>query len=215
MVLDEVFLCQHICGSKHLSFFFLCEEDWPWANICCQSSSFCLRKIVAKLTSVPVFLCCVWDATTAWFDEQCQVRAQDLNLWTSGHQSRAWELNHYTTGPTPRITTFAKFLPLESMPLLYRKFWVYFKMGTLLSSLTVHGSSCFFCRQVDLNCCISLESSFSLNFGVVVNPENSFLVMSLYSLWAFLWLWGYHLLLTVIYWDKQDIDYLKEELSIC
>ena len=32
------------------------EEDWPWANICCQSSSFCLRKIVAELASVPVFL---------------------------------------------------------------------------------------------------------------------------------------------------------------
>ena len=32
------------------------EEDWPCANFCCQSSSFCLRKIVPKLTSVPVFL---------------------------------------------------------------------------------------------------------------------------------------------------------------
>ena len=32
------------------------EEDWPWSNICCQSSSFCLRKIVPELTSVPIFL---------------------------------------------------------------------------------------------------------------------------------------------------------------
>ena len=39
-----------------LSLFFFCEEDWPWANICCQFSSFCLRKIVAELTSVPIFL---------------------------------------------------------------------------------------------------------------------------------------------------------------
>ena len=27
----------------------VCEEDWPWANICCQCSSFCLRKIVDDL----------------------------------------------------------------------------------------------------------------------------------------------------------------------
>ena len=36
--------------------FIFCEEDWPWANICCQSSSFCLRKIVPELTSVPISL---------------------------------------------------------------------------------------------------------------------------------------------------------------
>ena len=35
------------------------EEDSPWANLCCQSSFSCLRKIVAELTSVPVFLCFV------------------------------------------------------------------------------------------------------------------------------------------------------------
>ena len=37
-------------------FFFFSEEDWRWANTCCQSSSFCLRKVVAELTSMPVFL---------------------------------------------------------------------------------------------------------------------------------------------------------------
>ena len=47
----------------------VCEEDWPWGNICCQSSSFCLRKIVTDLTSVPIFLCFMWDATTAWLDK--------------------------------------------------------------------------------------------------------------------------------------------------
>ena len=35
------------------------EKDWPWANICCQSSSFCLRKIVAHwaniCASLPLF----------------------------------------------------------------------------------------------------------------------------------------------------------------
>lgn len=38
------------------AFSFFCEEDWSWANICCQPSSFCLRKIGPELTSLPVFL---------------------------------------------------------------------------------------------------------------------------------------------------------------
>ena len=37
-------------------FFWGGEEDWPRVNICCQSSSFCLGKIVAELTSAPIFL---------------------------------------------------------------------------------------------------------------------------------------------------------------
>ena len=41
-------------------FLLMCEEDWPRANIYCQSSYFCLRKIIAELTSVPVFLSFVW-----------------------------------------------------------------------------------------------------------------------------------------------------------
>ena len=32
------------------------EEGWPWANVCCQSSSFCLRKIVTEPTYVPILL---------------------------------------------------------------------------------------------------------------------------------------------------------------
>ena len=43
-------------GPSSVNLFFFSEEDWPWANICCQSFSFCLRKIVPELTSVPVFL---------------------------------------------------------------------------------------------------------------------------------------------------------------
>ena len=31
----------------------------------------CLRKIVAELTSVPIFLCFMWDAAKVWPDEQC------------------------------------------------------------------------------------------------------------------------------------------------
>ena len=53
-----------------LSFLFG-EKDWPLANICCQSSSFYLRKIVSELTSASLPLFCIWDSTTAWFDERC------------------------------------------------------------------------------------------------------------------------------------------------
>ena len=35
---------------------FFGEEVWPWVNIHCQHFSFCLRKIVPELTSVPVLL---------------------------------------------------------------------------------------------------------------------------------------------------------------
>ena len=46
---------QAIIHVLHL-FFFFPEEDSPWANICCQSSSFCLSKICPELMSVPIFL---------------------------------------------------------------------------------------------------------------------------------------------------------------
>ena len=94
------FLLKHIFFFLNLLLFF-CEEGWPWANICCQYSSFCLRKIVAELTYVPIFLCFMWDTNTAWLDEQCQVCAWDLNLQNPGHWSGTCRLNHYATGPAP------------------------------------------------------------------------------------------------------------------
>ena len=60
----------HLSLARAISFSFG-EEEWPWAHIHCQSSFFCLRKIVAELTSVLIFLCFMWDTTTAWLDEQC------------------------------------------------------------------------------------------------------------------------------------------------
>ena len=54
-----------------LPFYFFCEEDWPWANICCQSSSFCLMKTVTELTPLPILLYFMWDAATAWPDKWC------------------------------------------------------------------------------------------------------------------------------------------------
>ena len=54
----------HLLGGAQLLwesgfFFFFGEEDWPWANICWQSSSFCLRKAGPELTSMAIFLCFV------------------------------------------------------------------------------------------------------------------------------------------------------------
>ena len=93
-------------------FLFFWEEDWPWDNIHCQSSSFCLRKIVAELTSVPVFLYFMWDTSTAWLDEQRYVCARDLKLWTQGHRSREREL--YATRLAPSACLFQSFFDLIS-----------------------------------------------------------------------------------------------------
>ena len=57
----------------------------------------CVSKIVTELTSLRIFLYFVWNATTAWLDEQCWVCTRDPNLRTPDHWSWAHELNHYTT----------------------------------------------------------------------------------------------------------------------
>ena len=74
------------------------EECWPWANICCPSSHFCLRKIVPVL----IFHCFVCGMppqhdlmSGVW------VCTQDPNLQTLGHQSRVRKLNHYATRLAP------------------------------------------------------------------------------------------------------------------
>ena len=54
-----------------------------------------------ELTSVPIFLYFMWDATTVWLDEQCQVCAWDPNLRTAGNRSGACKLNPYATRLAP------------------------------------------------------------------------------------------------------------------
>ena len=77
-------------------FFFFCEEDCPWANVSYQSFSFCLRKIVPELTSVPVFLYFVYGTPPQHgLMSSVSVCAQDPGLRTLGHRRRARELNHY------------------------------------------------------------------------------------------------------------------------
>ena len=98
---------KHGYNSNH-STSFACEEDWPWTNNCCQPSSFCLRKIVTELKSEPIFLYFMWDAATAWLQEQCKVCAWDLNLQAPGRWSRECKLNHYVTKLAPKPQYFDK-----------------------------------------------------------------------------------------------------------
>ena len=100
----HIFLCSPAWKLRyslftHSPLFFFAEEYSPWANICCQFSSFCLRKIVPELTSVPVFLyflyvgCC---HSMAWW-VGCK-SILDLNPPTLGCQSGAQEPNFSPPG---------------------------------------------------------------------------------------------------------------------
>ena len=83
----------------------MCEEDWPWANTCCQPSSFCMEdcRWASIGANLPLFYV---DTATAWLDKWCEVHGWDPNQQTPGCQSRAHKLNHYTTGPAPLMSSF-------------------------------------------------------------------------------------------------------------
>ena len=89
------------CAS-HL-FFLFGEEDWPWANICCQSSSFCLgKKSWANIcANLPLF--CMWDAITAWPHKLCVGSCLEPEPTNPGHWSGGHERNHYATGLAPSL----------------------------------------------------------------------------------------------------------------
>ena len=83
-----------------MELFYFGEDGWPQANVCCQSSSFCLSKIVPKLTSVPIFLYLICGAPPQRaLMNSVEVQAQDPGLQTLEHRSRACELNHYAIVP--------------------------------------------------------------------------------------------------------------------
>ena len=46
--------------------------------------------------------CGMWDAASAWCDEQCHIHTQDPNWRNPGLRSRVHELNHSATGSAPR-----------------------------------------------------------------------------------------------------------------
>ena len=59
-----------------------------------------MRKIVAELTPVPIFLYFVtWDALTAWLDEQCVGPHPGSEPANVDHQSGLCKLSHNATGP--------------------------------------------------------------------------------------------------------------------
>ena len=108
---------------------FFGEEDWPRANIHCQSS-FCLRKIVTELTSVPVFLYFLHVAhCPSMADKRCRStpriwthrprppKHSALNLttmpWGWPPSSFWFQLTHLTMSSSSRI--------LHQLPFVLRK----------------------------------------------------------------------------------------------
>ena len=82
------------------------EEDWPWANICCQSSSFCLRKIVTEVTPVPIFLYFLY------------MRCHRSMAWWAVHRSMPGVQTHEPQATNPEevnLTTTSAGQPLNDV----------------------------------------------------------------------------------------------------
>ena len=90
--------------SLYSYFFGFFEEDQPWANIHCQSSTFFLRKIGPELTSVPIFryfTCGV--PATAWLDKQSiglRLGSEPVNHGPPKQSAQTQPL-HHQAGPYP------------------------------------------------------------------------------------------------------------------
>ena len=59
-----------------LEVYFFGEEDWPWADICCQSSSLLFFSPQSPGTYLYILIVghsssSIWDTATAWPDEWC------------------------------------------------------------------------------------------------------------------------------------------------
>ena len=80
--------------------YFFFEEDYPWANIRHQSSSFLLRKIDPELTSMPIFLCFICGTpATAWLDKWCVSLNLGSELVNPRLPKPVHELNCHATWP--------------------------------------------------------------------------------------------------------------------
>ena len=103
-----------MCGGEH----------WLWANICCQSYSFSLRKIAAQLTSVPIFLYFMWMLPQRGLMScaRSAPRIRTRKPWTT----KAEHMN-LTTGPAPCVACFQlhfySFFILEHIPYIYYAQW--------------------------------------------------------------------------------------------
>ena len=126
------------------------EEDWPWANICCQSSSFCFSS---QSPSAQLFILVVgqssssmWHAIRAWLDERYWVCAQDPNQWTPGRRSRALKPNYSATGLAPKVTSWI------SLKWWWWWWWKFFSVFKIIS----------FSSKVLFSVCLSKPVSFLL-----------------------------------------------------
>ena len=137
-----------------------------------------VRKVVAELTSMPIFLCFMWDAATAWLDEQCSVCTQGLNLQTLGRWSRARQLNHYATGPAPICLYF---WPIQR----FRPNIRYFFTSWFLSS---HLALMF--------CSLMNESLFDL-ITILLNLQAVFTVLMYHQVSSDSW-WPYERVLSTV-----------------
>ena len=70
----------------------------------------------------------IWDAASAWFDEQCHVRAQDLNQWNTGPP--ASEHVNLTTRPRGQsLNIFLNELLLRKYSLEHTKWLLLFNIS--------------------------------------------------------------------------------------
>ena len=80
-----------------------------WTNISCESFFFFFLLLLPKAPQYILVYsscssgCAIWDAATAWLDEQCHVRTRIPMDKTPGHWSGAHKLNHSATGLAPKI----------------------------------------------------------------------------------------------------------------
>ena len=95
-------------------FIFFCfgKEDRPCANICCHSSPFCLKRIVAVLTSVPIFLYFLYAGcrhSMAWW----VVCRSMPGTWTCEPQASETECANLTTMSPGRPQSYLSWLNLR------------------------------------------------------------------------------------------------------
>ena len=61
----------HLIVERLFLFIFFVRKIGPELTSDANLPLFCLRKVVAGLTSVPIFFYSMWDGATAWLDDWC------------------------------------------------------------------------------------------------------------------------------------------------
>ena len=115
LIRNYLYVPFHSPPRLSIFYFLFGEEDFPELTSNCQSSSFCLRKIVPELTSMPIFLYFVCGMLPQHDLMSCvQIHARDPNSRNLGCQSRECELNHQATRSAPNCHFIPHFFELLS-----------------------------------------------------------------------------------------------------